>query len=249
MKKYLLSIILITAVSAVLYSCSSSNITEKSNVQDIYTEALHLYTTNDFIEAQKLFDVIKLQYPASQYADDAQYYLAEINFKRKEYILGAFNYSLLRRIYPQSEYSKMALFKTALCNYELSPDYDRDQEYTYKAITAFSEFQAAYPRDSLFDKASDYIKELRNKLGYKEYNIGIIYEKIDILKGALVYFNSVIDDYSDTDSFEPAYFEKIKVLYAMKKLDDLRGFINNYQKLFPKSSNLSAVTSIEKSLK
>ena len=235
--------------SIVLFSCKSSDISEKSSVQEIYNEAMRLYNKEDYIESQKLFDVIKLQYPASQYADDAQYYLAEINYKRKEYIIGSFNYSLLRRIYPQSEYSKMSLFKSALCFYALSSDYDRDQEYTYKAITSFSEFQASYPGDSLYSKATDYIKELRNKLGYKEYNTGIVYKKMSVLKGALVYFNSVIDDYSDTDSFEPAYFEKIKILYQMKKLDDLRGIISNYRKLFPNSSNLSAVSLIETELR
>ena len=61
------------------------------NADEYYEQAFEAFTTEDLARAQKFFDVIKLQYPASKYADDAQYYLAEINVKKNENILAAYN--------------------------------------------------------------------------------------------------------------------------------------------------------------
>jgi outer membrane protein assembly factor BamD len=206
------------------------------------------FEDGDYLAAQLGFDKIKLQYPASIYADDAQYYLAEINFSKSQYILAAFNYSTLRRIYPQSEYAQKALFKTALSYYELSPSYDRDQEYTLKAIKTFSEFQAAYPNDSLFEKASDYIKELRNKLAYRDLFTAELYRKIRSSKSSLVYYQSVIDNYKDTDYFEDAVVGKIETLNYLGRNSEAQKEIKYYRSQFPKGKYLNKVQEIEQNI-
>lgn len=215
-------------------SCKSVKDAETRNVEDIYKSALELYTDEDYLEAKNLFDLIKLQYPASQYADDAQYYLAEINYARGEYYLAAFNYNLLRRIYPGSDYNKISLFKTGLSYYKESPSFDRDQEYTKKAIQTFQEFQYLFAGDSLYTQAGDYISELRDKLAQRDYSTAVLYKKLDSPISALVYYNSVINDFNDTKYFEPAIFEKIETLVWVKKYDEAKATIELYKKLFPK---------------
>ncbi len=242
MNKRILVLLLITAVLA---ACSSSNETTVRNAETIYGQALAAFNDKEFIEAQKYFDVIKLQYPASEYADDAQFYLAEISFNRKEYQLAAFNYNLLRRIYQRSSYGKDALYKTGLCYYKLAQPYDRDQEYTMKAIQTFSEFQAVYPTDSLFAVSTDYIVELRERLGYREYFVGLIYHKMRYYKAALIYYNFVIDDYSDTKTIEEAYIGKIEVLTEMRKFDDAKIVIDLFKKNFTESPNYNKIKRLE----
>ncbi|MFW6276963.1 MAG: outer membrane protein assembly factor BamD, partial [Bacteroidota bacterium] len=90
----------------IIISCGTDKIPENMAVEEIYAEGLKQFQDENWLEAKEYFDVIKLQYPASQYADDAQYFLSEINYERGEYIYAAFNYNLLRRVYPGSEYSK-----------------------------------------------------------------------------------------------------------------------------------------------
>jgi outer membrane protein assembly factor BamD len=245
MNKYIIVIMAFVG----LIACSSSKRAVPKTVDEIYKEATDEFKDEDYLDAQKLFDVIKLQYPASEYADDAQYYLAEINFSRKEFQLAAFNYNLLRRIYQRSDYSKSCLFKTALCYYNLSPTYDRDQDYTFKAIQSFTEFQSVYPNDSLYVAATNYILELREKLAYKEYFIGQIYQKMDYFKSALVYYNYAIDDYADTKVIEPSYFGKIEVLISMKRYEEAKTIIDLYKKNFPVSENRLQVEAYEKLIK
>ncbi len=148
---FLTYFVLLLACAFLLNSCSSTKSNEKKiqTAETTYLDAMEALKDEDFLTAMKFLEVIKLQFPASQYADDAQFYTAEINFKRKEFILAAFNYRLLLTTYRSSEFSKEAFFKQALSYYNLSPTFDRDQKYTYEAIQALTDFYVAYPNDSL----------------------------------------------------------------------------------------------------
>ncbi len=229
-------------------SCSSTKQKEEQTAETVFNKAMEFFKKEDWLEANQNFDIIKLQYPASQYSDDAQYYLAEINYKKEEFILAAFNYSMLRKVYPTSEYFKTSLYKNALCYYELSPSFERDQEYTVKAIDAFQDFQRLYPEDSLFSACSKKIDELREKLGHRAYNTAEIYLKLYSHKSAIVYLDVVIDEFPDTKYHEPAYYLKIKTLINMKKNDDALSIIDLYKKKFPNGPNFSEISALSKQL-
>ncbi len=242
--------IILLAAALTINGCGTAGNVELETAEDYFNRAKQEFNDEDWLEAQKYFDIIKLQFPASMYADDAQYYLAEINFQKGEYILSAFNYSTLRRLYPNSEFVKESMFKTALSYFKLSPTYDRDQEYTKKAIRAFSEYQAIYPNDdSLYSEASNYIQELRDKLAHGHFAKAGLYRKMQSIHSSLIYYDKIIEDFPDTKYFEPAYFGKIEVLVTMKKNDEALGIINLYKRLFPKSSRLGKVLEYEKQLK
>lgn len=228
MKKLIL-ILSITFFAA----CSSGLDTRNMTAENLFHKGKEYFADDDNLEAQKMFDLIKLQYPASQYADDAQFYLAEIDFKREKYILAAFNYNSLRRIYPSSEYNKQSLYMRAQCYYKLSPPYERDQEYTLKAIESFIEFQGTYPNDSLSLEADNKIKEMREKLAHREFSIAELYKKLDDPKASLVYYDFVINKYDDTQYFEDSYLGKVESLLKMKRIEEAQNIIMLYDKKFP----------------
>ncbi|MGA2298137.1 MAG: outer membrane protein assembly factor BamD [FCB group bacterium] len=241
--------ILIFSISLInfwfLSSCASNKQAGPKTAEEYFKEGMELFNKEDYLEAEHTFDLIKLQYPASQYADDAQFYLAESNYKRKEFYMAAYNYATLRRIYPRSEFVKKALFNAALCYNELSPPFDRDQDYTLKAIKAFSEFQNAYPGDSLYTEATNFITELRNKLAHRDYFTAGLYRKLYSLSSAVIYYDNVINDYPDTKFYEPAFAGKIEVLIELKKIDEAKSVIENYKKLFPNGANIDKIKSFD----
>ncbi|MCX7736084.1 MAG: outer membrane protein assembly factor BamD [Candidatus Kapabacteria bacterium] len=247
MKRFFLIVILFS-ISLLIISCSSSKVTEIKSAEEMFKRGVELFNDNDLLEASKVFDIIKLQYPASQFADDAQYYLAEINFKKDEFILAAFNYNMLRRLYPNSEYSKISMYKTALSYYNLSPDPERDQEYTLKAIDAFQDFQRAYPRDSLYQQAGIFIQELRNKLAEKNYNIAKLYRTIYSPNSAIIYLDFIIEDFPDTKFYDLAVIMKTEILIEQNKFEEAKFIINTFKSNFPNSQNLPKILSLEKNL-
>lgn len=232
---------LLLAVGAALPACSSMYDATGKPVEEIYIRAKAEFTDGDFIEAQRLFDIIKLQYPASDYADDAQYYLAEINFKRKEFILASYNYSYLRRLYPQSEYVKDAALKIALCYVELSPPFDRDQKYTREAIVALTEFVRDYPKDTLLKKAGAMMNEMKDKLAEREFRIAEQYRVLLSPKAALLYYDTVIDDYADTKFGELAFVGKLEVLADLRRYDEARSVCLLYNRFYQNGSQKARV--------
>ena len=229
--------------------CSSSQTTVKQKtVDDVYGEAKKAYDNGEWLEAQSKFEVIKLQYPASQYADDAQYYLAEINFERGEYIMAAFNYNLVRRSYPSSEFVQRAMFKTGLCYDKISLPADRDQENTIKAIQAYSEFQTMYGRDSLAREASVRIHELRNRLAERYWLITEHYMNTKIRRAAIIHLDAIIDEYADTKWLEPALVLKLRLLIEQEKVDDARAVLATYRRLVREPQQSDEVATLEKEL-
>jgi outer membrane protein assembly factor BamD len=242
-KFYLFYFILITFIFA---GCSSAKKEEIKTAEELFQFAKKKFEEKNYEDASKYFDLLKLQYPASEYADDAQYYLAEISFLRGDYIMSAFHYSALRRYYPSSPYYKESLFKTALSYYKLSPPFDRDQEYTQKAIEAFLEFQNLYPKDSLYFSANEYIKELRNKLAYRNYFIASLYYKLASNKSALIYLDYVIEQFPDSDYVEDAYWLKMTIYKESGLFLDLAELIKEYKTKFPQGKYISQLGSLKK---
>lgn len=238
----ILGIFVIVLCGILLFSsCSSTKGTEKKiqTAETTYLDAMEAFNDEDYLTAMKYFEVIKLQYPASQFADDAQYYTAEINFKRKEFILAAFNYRLLLTTYRSSEFSKVAYFKQALSYYNLSPSFDRDQKYTYEAIQSLTDFYVAYPNDSLSKETLSLINELKNKLARKVFETGVFYKKQEMPRSAVIYFDQVLEEYFDSIYHESAMFEKIAMLHWMKKYEEVVILSESYKQMYPRGQYIT----------
>ena len=215
------------------YGCSQKVTLAPRNADEYYEQALEAFNTENLAVAQKYFDVIKLQYPASKYADDAQYYLAEINVKKGENILAAYNYNQLRRTFPNSEYAKIAAYKAAMSSMKQSPKFDRDQDYTKQAIKAFSEFQALYPKDSLTIEAGKQIRDLRSKLAEHDYRTAELYIKLNAPRASLTYYDLVLNNYPDTEFLEPSFLGRAKMLVRLKRFQEAEEALRLYRQRFP----------------
>lgn len=214
--------------------CKTGDKFVPQNAEEAFSEGKRLYDKKEYSEAMSYFDMMKLQYPSSPFGAEAQYYIAEINFAREEYVLASFNYSRVRGLYPGSDLAKIAMYKAGYSQFLMAPDYHKDQEHTKKAIKSLQEYQSFYPdRDSLYTRADSMIYELRNRLGEKSYQTAELYAKLESYKSALIYYNDVIKDYDDTKYFEDAWYGKIAMLKTLKMDEEAKNAEMNYNNLFP----------------
>ena len=244
-------IIVAICLSVLVYasSCSSSGgSSAKKSVDDIFDAGKKSFDDGNYLDAQTQFDVIKLQYPAAQYADDAQYYTAEINYQRGEYIMAAFNYNQVRRSYPSSEFFRDAMFKAAQCYEKIALPADRDQENTRKAIQAYTDFQALFVRDSLSLEASKRIRELRDRLAERFWLIADHYLLTLSRKAAMIQLDAIIDEYPDTKWLESALVKKIELLVDLNRTDEARTAIATFRRLIKQPQQQSVVDAIERGL-
>jgi outer membrane protein assembly factor BamD len=202
---------LLCVAAAALASCGGSSQTITGDTAEArFKRGMAALEDKDYQKAQTEFNTIILQDPASEYADDAQYYLAESYFLDGDYKLAAFNYNKLRTSFPNSSFNKSALFRSGEAYYYSSLSYDRDQRETRYAIDVFKGFAQIYATDSLADTARARVKELRSKLAEREYRTAELYWKMEDYKSALIYYDRVIDQFPDTEYFDLASAGKLK---------------------------------------
>ncbi len=229
----------------ILVSCGSGRVgTRGESVDELYTEAMKLFEDEDWLEARRLFDVISLQYPASEYADDADFHLAQIHYEMGEYILAAFKFSSVYRSYPRSDLMRRAHLQEAMCYYSLSPTFNRDQTYTHQAILKLTEYQALFPGDEHAEECTRIIEELREKLGRREFETAVLYTKMRLRGASIVYYDGVIDNFDDTSYLEPAFLGKLQSLMILERYDEARETVRLYRKRFPSGELLDEINDI-----
>jgi outer membrane protein assembly factor BamD len=242
------SIIISLLLILVIAGCSSSVDTTNMTGENRLAYAVKLYDNEDYLEAINEFQAILLQYPGSSISDDAQFYLAKTRFARTEYILAAFEFSKLIKNMPASEFVAESQFTLAQCYYELSPNFNLDQKYTKKAIQEFQAFIDFFPTNERVSQAEKMIDELNNKLAEKDYTIARIYEKMDYLKPALIYYEDVIETYHDTPYAPLAMYNKINVLIERNRNAEAIAEAEKFLDRYPDDKNADDVKKIQAKL-
>ncbi len=194
------------------------------------------FNDGDYLDALEDFRIVSLQYQGSAFADDAQFYMGESRFLREEYILAAYEYEVLTRTMPTSEYVSKARFKRALCYSSLSPKSYLDQEYTKRAIDEFQSFIEYHPTDSLVSRAEEKIRELNTKLARKEFENGTNYMTLEYYKAAIVSFDHILEKYHDTPYAEQAQLKKAEAFYLRNKFVEATQEIEKFFMKYPSSS-------------
>ncbi len=231
-----------------LAGCSSSIDTSNLGEDERFQYAMKLFNNEDYLEAVDEFQAIILQFPGSQFVDDAHYFLAMCRFNRDEYLLAAFEFSRLIKNIPASEYVPDAQFKLAESYYKLSPPSSLDQRYSKNAIAEFQAFIEFFPINEKVTEAELKIFELNEKLAKKEYEAALIYERMDYSIGAIFYFDSVIDTYHDTRYAPMAMYRKIKLLEQRERVKEAVSEIDKFLLRYRNDSRISELELLRSNL-
>lgn len=219
------------------FGCKSYNVKPNLSAQERLELARLMFKNKDYLEAKNQFKILTLNNPGLQFIDEAQFFLAECHFNTKEYILASDEYNRLTRLYPKSQWVDDAYFKIAMCNYKLSPKPALDQKYTFLAEHHFQRFIEDYPNSDLVPEAERLLKKCRTKLAEKEFKAGHLYRKLDNDHGALVYFESVVENYYDTKFVKDAMFWKGESLYELDRKSEALAAFQELLARYPKSKH------------
>jgi outer membrane protein assembly factor BamD len=227
--------VLLLVAAFALVGCSENVIKKNLTAEERFEVALKMFNKGDYFRARTQFKIITLNHPGSSVVDKAQFYLAESHFKMKEYLLAAEEYKKLLRLYPRSDLVDDAQFKVALCYFKLSPKPSLDQDYTFKAIQELQRFLEDFPESELVPEAGEKLKQLRDKLAKKEYDNATIYRKMAYYESALIYYDSVLNNYYDTKYADEALYWKGVMHKELRQYNKARTAFEMYLKKYPKS--------------
>lgn len=225
-----------------LPSCAGSgNSLAQSSSEQRFREGMAALEDEDYVKAKEMFELIITQDPASDVADDAQYYLGESYFGNKEYRLAAFAYNRLRTSFPNSPFYRDAFFKASESYYKGSLPHDRDQKETKIAIDQFRSFLQYYAQDSLAPLARARVTELRSRLAMKDFMNAEQYMALDDFRAALIYYDRVIADYADTDFYEQAMIGRVRALSELNRTNEAIETIDKFSAERPSSSRINQI--------
>tara|TARA_R110002050_G_scaffold71697_5_gene154149 strand:- start:26568 stop:27395 length:828 start_codon:yes stop_codon:yes gene_type:complete len=210
-----------------------------------YDKAMNLYEKGKYNDAAQAFETVTRLGRGTNYAQNAQFYLAESYFKDERFLLAASEYERFISYYPRDERREEVDYKRALSFFEQSPRYRLDQRPTGRAIELFQLFINNYPSSDRVTEAASKIDDLRNKLALKYLKSAEFYARIDMFKAAIIYYDLTIDQFPESKWAEEALVKQIKTYnrYASlsvdsKKAERYLNAISSYEKfiqLFPSS--------------
>jgi outer membrane protein assembly factor BamD len=176
------------------------------------------------------FNMVLLNSPGGELADDAQYYLGECYFKKKDYLLAVSEYQQLTERYSYSPLAEEGYYKIALSYYMQSPKYSREQTSTLRALQYFQDFIDAYPASEYRPDAEQKIRAIRNKLARKIYESGKLYRKLEYFDACIFYQDEMLEEFYDTDWVIPALLEKAHCYIRLRQFDEYHAIVNNLSK-------------------
>lgn len=203
--------------------------------QKAFDIAKRKYDKRDYVDAIEDLSFIKIRFPGTDVSDKVQFYLANSYFYQKEFILAAYEFESFLKNFQLSPLVSEAKFMLGNTYYELSPKYSLDQEFTKEALNQYLSYIESYPQDKNVPVAEKKIKELRNKLAYKDYWTAELYMKTNNYKAASLYYQAVYDDYIDSEWADDAMVGQAEAYMFGKKYEEAKKVLEKFYKLFPNS--------------
>ncbi|MBU1869444.1 MAG: outer membrane protein assembly factor BamD, partial [Candidatus Omnitrophica bacterium] len=118
--------------------------------------------------------------------------------------------------YPDSEWVEPSKFQIASCRAAVSRSPDYDQGAASEAKEKFEEFVREHPDAVLSREAEKNIQELKDQEAASNFNIARFYEKQKAYESAKIYYNEVINNYSESPWAAKAV-ERLKIVEKMEK--------------------------------
>ncbi len=217
--------------------------------QKAFDIAKRKYDKKDYVDAIEDFSFIKIRFPGTDVSDKVQFYLAGSYFYQKEYILAAYEFESFVKNFQLSPLFPEAKYMLANTYYELSPKYPLDQQFTKEALNQYLSYIESYPQDKNVANAEARIKELRDKLAFKDYWTAELYMKTDNYKAASLYYQAVYDEYIDSEWADDAMVGQAEAYLSGRKYEDAKKVLEKFYKLFPNSKLKSKADKIGSKIK
>lgn len=201
-------------------SCSELQRALKSDdIKLKYEVAEKLYEKGKYSKAIRLFEQIAPSYRGKPQAQKMFYMYAQSLYKIKQYYTAGYQFEAFAAGYPTSDKIEEVSFLGAKSYYHLSPVYSLDQVDTNKALDKLQLFIDKYPNSQYMPEANQLVKELREKLEKKAYEIAKQYNTISEYtndhNAAIKALDNFILDYPGTKYKEDALFYKFDSSYQL----------------------------------
>jgi outer membrane protein assembly factor BamD len=189
---------MLAALGVLLAGCGAGTIPAVHSEPERLALAQRSIQRGDYNVAVELLKSYVVNNSGGADVDMAVELLGESYLHLKEWSQAGIEFERLLRDYPESDSSAAAAFHLGQADWGQSRKADFDQEFTQKALDQWQGYLRDYPGHWLNAEAQRRVLEARTRLATKLEKTGELYLKLKKPGPARVYFQRVIDDYSDT---------------------------------------------------
>ena len=205
-------VIVLILGAALLFSCKSQYelLLNSNDVDTKYEAAFAYYNDGKYSKAAALFESLSVLTTGTEKDDTVQYYWGLSNYRFKDYYTAETNFDHFLEYFPRSPFAPEARFLRLDCLYRSTLRYELDQNPTYKAMNAISEYMQEYPNSVHYRTCQEMMDDLELRLDTKAYEAARLYYKMEDYIASRVAFRNVLKEDS-----ENVYREDILYYIAM----------------------------------
>jgi outer membrane protein assembly factor BamD len=203
------------------------------------------YANKKYVQAQQIYEDVMPFFRGQPEFEDIYYKYAYTAYYQKDYLNAENLFKNYLEVYPNSPRSEEIDFMRAYTYYKQSPKAALDQTATLKAIGIFQTFINTHPGSIKNVEATKIIDELRAKLEVKDKKAAQLYYDLGQFRAAAVAFNTMLNQYADTESADEyklmaikSYFRFAELSVEDKKAERFEKVIeeaNDFMDRFPQS--------------
>ena len=236
-------------------SCNEFNRILKSTNNDMkYEVAMDYYDRQDYIHALQLFDMLQSAFRSTPRGEFVAYRTAMCYYLTNDFEIASYYFNKFIQNYPFSKDAETAAFMKAYCSYMVSPIPSLDQTSTMTAISQLEAFIEQYPQSDSLARAQELLGDLNAKLEIKDYDICLLFYKMENYNAAITCFENFLKKYPNTSHREEvlgymakAYYDYAENSVPEKKRERYEACIercNTLSYLFPESPSLKAAEAV-----
>jgi outer membrane protein assembly factor BamD len=217
-----------------LIGCGGITMKTFGTAEEQYREAFKEYQKKHYLKAIDGFQKVIYNFSGASMVDSAQYFLAMSYYEQDDYFLAAAEFERLVNNYPGSRFVDDGQYMAGLCFYKSSPgSYGLDQDELKRAIGALEDFVTDNPESELADDAQAAIKDAKERLAKKRYENGRMYFRLKYYDAAGIYFQTVIDEHTDSKWAARALYFMGEIEYNQKRYPEAKSKLDNFLVVYP----------------
>ena len=208
-----LKTLLITLLALLsLASCKTeySALLEGNDIPAKYAKAFELFEAKKYARAAEMFESLTVLTSGLPQDDTVQFYWGLSNYRYGDYLTAEGNLEKFVDIYPTSPFTEQAKFLRLDCLYRSTYRYELDQQPTYKAMTAISQFILENKGSEYIPRCREMLDNLKERLEMKAYKGAWLYYHMEDYLAAHYALKNVLKENADN-----RYREEILYFTAM----------------------------------
>lgn len=192
-------IAILVAFASLLCSCGAyEKLLKSDDAMGKYRMGMELYAQKKYTRASALFDSALPTLIGTAHEDTVMFMLGKTFYSDRDYQMAGEIMNQYRNRFPRSGNTPEAEYIYAMSFYMISPDVEKDQQNTRRAIMAFGEYMNRHPKSPFNKEIQVLSEELNNKLYYKNYLNAALYFKLGHYLSAVTSLRTILKENPET---------------------------------------------------